>query len=477
MMRRWYIFVLIGLLVFTACKGPLVSTSPMESPLVPEAVDEVSPIAAPTETPTEIPATLPTPQPQVLKAAEDLLADLKPLVADDLGLKAEELTLVAAERVEWRDASLGCPQPGKLYAQVITPGWRFIFEEEGPGRRHEVHTSEDARDYVICGAGKENPTEPSPMPVDELPEKIERAAKALVEDQMGVPVGRQEVVSVETVQWPDSCLGCASPETICLKVITPGYRIVLRAGDAHFEVHADRAGRSLVLCEGVGGPVAPQPHTTVPEEIWLLHKAVLTWLMDSYPGFGLEQLPAQWSAWIAGSDADSHTDYRFRNGPWEVHMACPLGDTAGAVCVVALHHEGLLWQGSVSFEGKVTEAGPRPEFAYEVGECDKSIPPDDLQSWAGVEVKPTPEGFRFTQRIPYVCCAEIVASLGGEPEERVLRIVETNIGEVCRCMCGYELVGEVSGLKSGSYTVEFWGVQKEDVHPLSLMEQVEVKIP
>jgi hypothetical protein len=35
------------------------------------------------------------------------------------------------EEVTWPDASLGCPEPGMLYAQVLTPGYRFKLQSGG----------------------------------------------------------------------------------------------------------------------------------------------------------------------------------------------------------------------------------------------------------------------------------------------------------------------------------------------------------
>ena len=57
--------------------------------------------------------------------------------------------LVAFEPVEWGDASLACPKPDVMYAQVITSGFRLVFEHEG--RRQEYHTNRDGSTVVGCG--------------------------------------------------------------------------------------------------------------------------------------------------------------------------------------------------------------------------------------------------------------------------------------------------------------------------------------
>jgi hypothetical protein len=61
--------------------------------------------------------------PQVAHAANDL--------AQRLNLGIEQITLVSAERVTWPDASLGCPQPGMIYAQVRQPGMRILLSAGG----------------------------------------------------------------------------------------------------------------------------------------------------------------------------------------------------------------------------------------------------------------------------------------------------------------------------------------------------------
>lgn len=50
-------------------------------------------------------------------------------LAEEEGLEAEKV--VSIEAVEWPDASLGCPEEGKMYAQVVTPGHRVVLEAAG----------------------------------------------------------------------------------------------------------------------------------------------------------------------------------------------------------------------------------------------------------------------------------------------------------------------------------------------------------
>ncbi len=62
-----------------------------------------------------------------------------------LGVPADQLTVERAEARDWSDSSLGCPQPGRMYLQVITPGYLVIVA--GGGKRLEFHT--DARALAV----------------------------------------------------------------------------------------------------------------------------------------------------------------------------------------------------------------------------------------------------------------------------------------------------------------------------------------
>lgn len=63
-----------------------------------------------------------------------------------LGIPSEEIEVVEVEEVEWPDTSLGCPQPGMVYAQVIVPGCRVVMKARG--EVYEYHSGE-AR-AVLC---------------------------------------------------------------------------------------------------------------------------------------------------------------------------------------------------------------------------------------------------------------------------------------------------------------------------------------
>lgn len=48
-------------------------------------------------------------------------------LVNELGVSIDIIELVSIESVEWQDTSYGCPEPGKFYAFVITPGYIIIL--------------------------------------------------------------------------------------------------------------------------------------------------------------------------------------------------------------------------------------------------------------------------------------------------------------------------------------------------------------
>jgi hypothetical protein len=123
----------------------LVGCQPVDGVSTSEPASPSSPVNdAGTDT-MQPPMTSSTPGP----AAQELVLQAKEKLAKKLGISVEEIFLFSVEAVEWPDASLGCPQTGMAYAQVITPGYRILLEANG--QVYSFHTDE-ANQVVLCSA-------------------------------------------------------------------------------------------------------------------------------------------------------------------------------------------------------------------------------------------------------------------------------------------------------------------------------------
>jgi hypothetical protein len=84
------------------------------------------------------------PAPGSEEAVAAAVADL----AQKQGIPVDAITVQSVEPMEWGDTSLGCPQEGFMYAQVITPGYLIILEAQG--QTYEYHTDAQGQSVVLC---------------------------------------------------------------------------------------------------------------------------------------------------------------------------------------------------------------------------------------------------------------------------------------------------------------------------------------
>lgn len=83
----------------------------------------------------------------------------------------------------------------------------------------------------------------------EMPDENEvvDAARADLAQREGVSPDDVSVVRVRQVDWPDSSLGCPEEGMAYTQVVTPGFQILLQAGERVFDYHAGSDGVAF-LC-------------------------------------------------------------------------------------------------------------------------------------------------------------------------------------------------------------------------------------
>jgi hypothetical protein len=70
-------------------------------------------------------------------------------------------------------------------------------------------------------------------------------AKKILSEELCVSASQIELQEVESVQWPDSSLGCAQPGMAYTQIVTPGHRVLLRVENRAYPVHVG-GGRAVV---------------------------------------------------------------------------------------------------------------------------------------------------------------------------------------------------------------------------------------
>lgn len=105
--------------------------------------------------PAQTPVASPGLPPEAVLAAQQWLAA-------QLSVAVEQVQIIEVEQAEWTDSCLGLGGPNESCLQVITPGWRVVFEIDG--QPYEVRTDETGSIIRLAapegipgvGAGLEN---------------------------------------------------------------------------------------------------------------------------------------------------------------------------------------------------------------------------------------------------------------------------------------------------------------------------------
>jgi len=121
---------------------PVQSPTPAQPPTA-YAAQSSAPAAPPTGyPPTGYPATVPAGG-----AVDAVSRQAVAMLAAKLAVDASQIQVTLAASIDWPDSSLGCPQPGMAYSQVVTPGYRIVLTYKQT--EYEYHADRRGR-LVTC---------------------------------------------------------------------------------------------------------------------------------------------------------------------------------------------------------------------------------------------------------------------------------------------------------------------------------------
>ena len=193
--------ILLGALLLAACRPAIATPLPLTAIPLPTAED-IPPAAL---------------------AAQAALAQ-------KLGLSTENVAIQNVEPALWSDSCLGLGAADEICAQVLTSGYLVTLLAEG--QIYEYRT--DLAGTVVRA-----------VVADEESRAAVAAAQQALADLLTVDPTFITVVSVDSVDWPDACLGVPIPGA-CAQVITPGYRVILSAGGQNYEFHTNQDGTQVL---------------------------------------------------------------------------------------------------------------------------------------------------------------------------------------------------------------------------------------
>jgi hypothetical protein len=211
-------------------------SSPLPKPKSTPALTVTSPQGKEKITPSPMASEIKPPdatEPVVQVAQSDL--------ARRLGLATEAIYLVSIEEAKWSDASLGCPEPGIMYAPTVTPG--FLVVLQAADKVYEYHA--DTRQNVIyCKPQAERPL------MDNKSTETVKLAKEDLARRLGLAIDSIDVLAVIGQEFPPNAFYCRVTKQRTARDESPaviaGESILLGAAGHKYEYHA--SDQTVVFC-------------------------------------------------------------------------------------------------------------------------------------------------------------------------------------------------------------------------------------
>ena len=124
----------------------------------------------------------------------DAVALARRTLAAKLSVPAERIELVSVARAEWRDSSLGCPERGMVYQQVVTSGYKVTLRHEE--KPHAVHVA--GGQAIVCSAQSDAKISSAPLVSSSL--KARDAVRAALGARLNIDPARVRIVSARPIR-------------------------------------------------------------------------------------------------------------------------------------------------------------------------------------------------------------------------------------------------------------------------------------
>jgi len=153
------------------------------------------------------------------------------IVVNQYGFAQSSILLLKTADKTWTDTCLELPMESEVCVpEKLTGFLMFLYAE---GYIFEAHTDSLSQDIRVINYLTKYA---SPIEISIL----------FLARQLEIPANTIVVHFSEQVDWPDSCLGINPNESICVPILTPGYRIQLDTSGVLYEFHSDIYGSRLL---------------------------------------------------------------------------------------------------------------------------------------------------------------------------------------------------------------------------------------
>jgi hypothetical protein len=163
-----------------------------------------------------------TPEPVKVELPEGVVDSL----SRNLKVEAGQIEFNKVTQLDYSNTCLGIPSVDEQCAEMLIRGYQGIISLEGA--QYEFRSDQTGERMRIV-----------PIAL--------KAAQSELANRLNVQPEFVRWVSIEKVDWPDSCLGLEQPGMNCNMVITPGFRILLESGGIIFVFRTDLTGKQTVL--------------------------------------------------------------------------------------------------------------------------------------------------------------------------------------------------------------------------------------
>ena len=136
----FYLIITATILLGCTAQQPTQGASPTGTP---------APVTSPTSQPSSQPTQPPLPATPTAQPLPQVIVNVKEFLAKELGIQAEEISVVSFTAVEWPDSCLGIQTPGIMCAMIVTPGYK-VFLQAGD-KRYELHSNQTGQVVMLVG--------------------------------------------------------------------------------------------------------------------------------------------------------------------------------------------------------------------------------------------------------------------------------------------------------------------------------------